>query len=310
MNHKYFNIENQRLQEEYGLDGHQDIIMNRPDKLIYYGDVSEGDGIELHLLAGDHTLIGLPDTSVIKLHELLDVMDLDNAYARVGGEDEYQHSIVDDLMDFSTPSNVTFPIHNDAGRNWLRVTSFPVSENAQVHAFHITVVTKFIRYEEEIYDKTHHDSLTGLFNKYALDYHYGLRYKWDRFHVMYLDLDNFKELNDKLGHREGNKYLMQFGRILQQFEHDYSRFYRIGGDEFVGFFYNESHAIETVAQCIVKETIELSRKTPGANTTVTIGIVKAMQRDDVIRKADMVMLDAKRKGKNRYLFMAEDELER
>lgn len=305
MEHKYLEQSLDLLHKKYGLDGMNEVILNRPDKLILFGDVSNPNEVELHLLVGSLMQLGFPDQSSIFLQTLFDKIDLNNSYAEVGGKDEYYSSIVAEILDFSTVTNITFPLLTTV-RNWVRLTTVPTTTNSSIQAFHFTIVTEYIQTEEDVFYKTHHDSLTGLFNKYTLDYHYGLRYKNENFHAIYMDLDDFKVLNDTLGHQEGNKYLKAFGQILRGHETNFSRFYRIGGDEFVGLYFDTPENIKLLAAKIIQQTMDLTSDLHDIHTSVSIGIIQAVSRVDVIRKADRLMYLAKKKGKNQFLYEVEE----
>lgn len=301
---KYFDKVQKEVLGKYQKDLVRDFILNRPDKLVFYSEINSNDP-ELHLVVGNLKDIGFEDRENILLSDLLKVIDLNNGYAEVGGKQEYYDMIVSKALDFSTPTTITFPIIAPGGRLWIRFTSYLVDEEDNIQTFEFTNISQFMGAEEAIYFKTHHDSLTGLFNKYTLDYHYGLRYKYDNFHVLYLDIDDFKHLNDTLGHRVGNSFLQNFTKILKKYEKNYSRFYRVGGDEFIGLFFDIEENIKKIADNIIKSTRKILLPNAYFNVTVSIGIVQANIRDDVIRKADTVMYKAKKLGKNRFLYEVE-----
>lgn len=125
------------------------------------------------------------------------------------------------------------------------------------------------------------------------------------FHVMYLDLDDFKPINDRHGHALGNEYLMAFANILKSYQQGYNQFYRMGGDEFVGLFWGSDEDIKTIAKSIIHETQMIKFPPDERGITVSIGIMKATKRHDVIRKADKILYDVKNKGKNRFEYVVE-----
>ncbi len=124
-----------------------------------------------------------------------------------------------------------------------------------------------------------------------------------------MDIDDFKQLNDTLGHPQGNAFLVDFAELLETYESGFNRFYRIGGDEFVGLFFKKPEAIKAIASEIIKKTQTLSRDKYFTNTSVSIGIVKAEERDDIIGKADKLLYRIKENGKNRYLYELESNIE-
>jgi diguanylate cyclase (GGDEF)-like protein len=99
----------------------------------------------------------------------------------------------------------------------------------------------FISKQQDLLDKTFQravrDSLTGLYNKqYLFEYGQNLEKQHYRnhkpFHIVFFDLDNFKEVNDKEGHPVGDRVLREIGKIFREvFEFDWV--FRYGGDEFV-----------------------------------------------------------------------------
>ncbi|QMS85311.1 GGDEF domain-containing protein [Candidatus Xianfuyuplasma coldseepsis] len=306
MKFKYFNKALKTIEQEFQLDGIKDVVLHREDKCICYSVIDELDDLVLHLIVGSFTLFGYQEQESLRLSQLLADMDLDNMFAKVRGRQEYYDGIASNLLDVSTPSNITFPIKNNNERIWLRLMTDQIDVQQKLIALHFTIVTPFITIEEDVFYKTHHDSLTGLFNKYTFDYHYGERYRNEQFHVMFLDLDDFKIINDQLGHREGDRFLQQFAAILQLHEDDHSRFYRLGGDEFVGLLFDSEETIRRMAEDILKQTQALSQEFENIHTTVSIGVIQATVREDVARKADRLMYQAKHNGKNQYLYKMEE----
>ena len=305
MEFKYFEESLNVLKSKYGIDGIKDILLNRSDRIFLFTDIKE-ERIKLNVISDNLSIIGFEDTESIYLDDIVSFFDKDNKYALVGGREEYYQNIINQLYSFDSESYVSFPIINKKRRYWIRINIVPIDKNPNLRAVFITDVTQFLVNEEEIFIKTHKDSLTGVFNKYTLDYHYGERYQFDNFNILYLDLDDFKLVNDKLGHETGNVYLQNFAKILLDLENNYNRFYRIGGDEFVGFFFEEKEEVIKVAEEIISKTIELSSKDKDIETSVSIGILKTTVKDDPIKQADKLMYEAKNNGKNQYVYKVEE----
>lgn len=111
----------------------------------------------------------------------------------------------------------------------------------------------FIKKQQELYNETFEkavkDSLTGLYNReYFFDYLKKSLEKLKRNHlkgfVIFLDLDNFKNINDNYGHETGDKVLKNFANILHKNFRDYDVIARYGGDEFIIFM--ENHEKENI----------------------------------------------------------------
>ncbi len=304
---RYYALMKKKLQTEYQLNILEDVILSQDDTIILFVDLNNKT-ITLELVSGSLETIGFGPGPTLDLETLFTCFDYNNGYAKVAGQNDYYASVYDEVHDFEHEPNVTFPIVNQNGKHWIRFHLVPLKNKPYLATVFITNVTQFLDEEEALYVKTHHDSLTGVFNKYTLDYHYGQRYKRDDFHVLFLDLDDFKVLNDEKGHKAGNNFLIDFTKILRTHESDINRFYRVGGDEFVGMFFEKEEQIKTIASNIIEETMVMSKKHYEKVVSVSIGIIQADAREDVIAKADKVLYEAKSKGKNQYIYTRESDL--
>ena len=126
--------------------------------------------------------------------------------------------------------------------------------------------------------------------------------------VMYLDLDNFKRINDSLGHSVGDKLLQEVSKVLTRVIGVGNTISRLGGDEFVVMIpsFNYISELELLAQAIVdglKEPFVLSQCL--VHTGASIGIALSRNVEDVeeiLRLADLAMYKAKELGKGRFVF--------
>ena len=291
------------LTENYQIDVIKDILLGRSDRVLFYADISKPKSVILKPIHGNVDILGFNKDETIELNQLFDMITLDNNYAHVSGKKEYQSYVRNLLFRFDEETDVTFPILKNGRKIWLRVLSMPIKNN--VVAFYIGNVTSFLTSEEQLFDKTHRDSLTQLFNKYTLDFHYGSRYLWENFHVLYFDLDNFKKINDSYGHHVGNECLQKFAYILISYATEYNHFYRIGGDEFIGLLFNEEHEIKDIAEDILERTRKIELNHAKLKITTSLGIIKATIREDVIRKADDLLYEVKTSGKDHYKYAYE-----
>ena len=158
-----------------------------------------------------------------------------------------------------------------------------------------------------------HDLLTGLPNR-ALFYdrlEHGLeqakRHGWN-LAVMFLDLDNFKQINDKLGHDVGDKVLLTVAKRLKENTRNDDSICRLGGDEFLYLLMDIKNELE-VTKIIKKliKTIELPCDAIDQNLVVKLSIgislfpKNANNLEGLIKSADMAMYAAK-KSKLGYAF--------
>lgn len=309
MPYERFQRVSNELKERYSVDVLHDILLGRPDRIYLYAKRDPLETMTLNVISGTLELIGFPNQDQIAFRDILSCFDEDNRYADVSGRLEYRQYVWSELTRTDREPNVTFPIVRNAKRYWLHVLISPVHRSTDLLSIFITDVSQTMISEEQNFDRSHRDSLTGLFNKYTLDYHYGLRYRRPLFHAVYLDLDDFKSLNDQYGHNEGDAFLRSFARILQSHQTDYSLFYRLGGDEFVGLIFASETEVRRMAEDILDRTRRIRLKSATRVPSVSIGIVCSEQGEDVIRKADETMYRVKHHGKNGYLYAMESSFE-
>lgn len=155
-----------------------------------------------------------------------------------------------------------------------------------------------------------HDPLTGLPNRHLLEdrVHQSLA-TWRRsgssFALLFLDLDNFKEINDAHGHEVGDHVLTTVAKRLQRAVRESDTVARYGGDEFVilvagaGSPINVTSVCEKIVESLL-QPIELSRVT--LNITTSLGISICPQDGDdfdtLLNRADAAMYQVKRAGRN------------
>lgn len=305
MNKLIYQTAKSDLLDNYQIDIIDDVLLGRKDRIILYGNIEENRKIILFPISGDLSIIGLSEQKSFTLSDFVNHLDLNNKYAQVAGKKEYLNYVTHELSHFEREIDVTFPVKLNENRQWLRFVIYPVEKNPKICIFTITNVTDLLNSEELIYEKTHKDSLTGLFNKYTFDYHYGLRYRWKNLHALYLDIDDFKLINDIEGHKAGDEFLVKFANNLKIYESEYNHFYRIGGDEFVGLFFEDEQTVKQIAQGIIENTKKIKTSIVSRLVSVSIGIVRATKADDLMRKADEVLYKVKNAGKNHYLYEVE-----
>ncbi len=126
--------------------------------------------------------------------------------------------------------------------------------------------------------------------------------------VLLIDLDDFKLINDSLGHEAGDFLLVEIARALQQLVRASDVVVRLGGDEFALIYVAQADVlgVRRFAER-VQETIAQTRIYQGSSLTVScsIGVSYAsgqVDKDSLIRNADLAMYDAKQLGKGRCSF--------
>lgn len=173
--------------------------------------------------------------------------------------------------------------------------------------------------EEKIRQLAYYDSLTNLPNRRLLLDRFQQALVQARRHdrsmaVMFLDLDNFKSINDTLGHDAGDQLLRQVADRLRVCIRTGDTISRQGGDEFVIVLAEVAQTSDAskVAQKIIDALaapVQLGHVDLKVTTSIGISVYHprdAAGIDDLMKRADAAMYDAKKAGRNRYCFFSED----
>ena len=174
-------------------------------------------------------------------------------------------------------------------------------------------VTTEVALNAEILFQANHDHLTGLFNRRAFEICLSqcvtqLREAEGPDHaLLYIDLDQFKIVNDTVGHAAGDRLLVEVAGLLKPFQSHQASLARLGGDEFALLLpnCNVTRAEET-AQLII-ETFEMFRfqaRNQQFRVGVSIGVVPLQEQNlrpnAVMQAADTSCFIAKERGRNRW----------
>lgn len=213
-----------------------------------------------------------------------------------------------------------FP-HFPGGGRWLFFTAAPLrAANGQIIGAVETLqdVTARKQYEEELRHSANHDSLTGLVNRRML---------MDRLNhaiacarrdisgvaVLFIDLDNFKGVNDTLGHETGDRLVRQVAERFAERLRGVDTIARLGGDEFVVIAYGH---LDDTAVTRVMGRIQNSLAKPfdvgGSEIYVTCSIGAALYPRDgddgvaLLKNADAAMYRAKEVGRGGFQFFRDE----
>ena len=163
---------------------------------------------------------------------------------------------------------------------------------------------------EEVKGLAIRDGLTGLYNYrhfrevLAHQVEVSRRYGWP-LSLLFLDIDNFKSINDSLGHLEGDLVLKALAHFLMEHVRQADLLCRYGGEEFVALLPQTSgdqafHLAERLREGIFHTPIPLSRNE--IQIAVSIGVAhltSEMSSEDLVKNADAALYQAKQTGKNR-----------
>lgn len=166
------------------------------------------------------------------------------------------------------------------------------------------------------------DELTGLQNRSSLSNKasvdiLNLKQNGKKLALLYIDLDNFKNINDTLGHSVGNKFLKAIAARLKFIMKDSTNLARIGEDEFaIIYTYNgdieEVKAFTEKIMSVISHSILIAGKELYITASIGIAIYDEHGNnfDDFIENADTATYYAKELGKNRYCFFTKELSER
>ena len=172
--------------------------------------------------------------------------------------------------------------------------------------------------EDKLARLAHFDALTGLPNRGLLQGR--LKRAMARANradslvaVMYLDLDQFKEINDSLGHAVGDQVLREAALRLERCVRSTDTVARLGGDEFTVLL-EEVRSIDEIGRVAdkllqaVRERAEIAGHELHLSTSigVTVFPLDGRDADALLRNADLAMYHAKQEGKNNYQFFSHD----
>jgi len=211
---------------------------------------------------------------------------------------------------------------------WVRIDSRPLlNGKGEVSNINLSVsdITNFKLASDKLEHLATYDQLTHLPNRYLLETELNHRINAakrfdEKFAILFIDLDNFKFINDTMGHAYGDILLQSVAKQLTAHLRDYDMVARFGGDEFVLLMpqIKDNTEVVAVVDKIIKEfssVFYLDKEE--AFITTSIGI--SMFPDDgktvgeLLQHADAAMYRAKDAGRGRYCFFTKtmnDELRR
>lgn len=178
----------------------------------------------------------------------------------------------------------------------------------------ITDITERVKQEQKILHLAHYDTLTELPNRFlSLDRLSNMiktnRHGDDQVAVLFMDLDNFKKINDSLGHETGDLLLKQAANRLRSSIRDGDTVGRLGGDEFIVLLGNLKNSAD--ATVIVRKLLAAFREPfnlAGRELMMTVSVGVAVYPNDasdasqLLRHADMAMFHAKDNGRNTFAY--------
>lgn len=154
------------------------------------------------------------------------------------------------------------------------------------------------------------DSLTGIDNGRGFEKRFikalvEAERKKQYLSIAYLDLDNFKFVNDKFGHSTGDKLLYQVANCIKGCLREADIVARMGGDEFIALLTSTDYETSDAVIKRIRDQVSLMMKENGWPVTFSAGMItfkaEDIKADDVIHSADELMYEVKNSTKNGFL---------
>ncbi len=223
----------------------------------------------------------------------------------------------EDIAARQTFQDVELMVMADGKESWWSLTGKPAYEESSGYLGYIGTgsdITQRKLAERRITMLAHHDPMTGLLNRTKFTEQLNscvarLERYGTPFSVMFLDLDQFKSVNDSRGHMAGDRLLVMVARRIQGLVRETDFAARLGGDEFAIIFPNlcDVDQLGALASRIIGE---IRRPFQFDDDQISIGVSIGMamaplngtRADQILRNADLALYRAKADGRSVYRF--------
>lgn len=195
----------------------------------------------------------------------------------------------------------------------IRFTNLVWIDGSEVIVCTAADITQKKKSQQKIEFQAHNDFLTGLYNRMKCESDLRKIIKQSvkdgvKGAVMFIDLDDFKHINDGLGHQYGDILLQQIAAGLQSIVGLRGKCYRMGGDEFVAIvmpdMFSELERIANKVKDMFNKPWYLMETEYFCTMSMGIAVFPDDSKDvhEIIRLADIAMYESKKNGKNGYTF--------
>ena len=195
----------------------------------------------------------------------------------------------------------------------IRFTNLVWIDGSEVIVCTASDITQKKKSQQKIEFQAHNDFLTGLYNRMKCESDLKKIIKQSvkdgvKGALMFIDLDDFKHINDGLGHQYGDVLLQQIAAGIQSIVGLRGKCYRMGGDEFVAIvmpdMFSELERIANKVKDMFNKPWYLMETEYFCTMSMGIAVFPDDSKDvhEIIRLADIAMYESKKNGKNGYTF--------
>ncbi len=212
-------------------------------------------------------------------------------------------------------------IRKDGAELWVHLASNPIFDARGNYRGALALASDITEHRESAdlaWHQANFDSLTGLPNRNM--FHDRLRHEMRKARregvflaLLFIDLDQFKQINDSFGHQQGDALLVEATRRIGDCMRASDTLARIGGDEFVAILPGLAHVqdAERVAEdviAVLQRPFDLSGQQGHISGSIGIALYPsdAADAEELLRHADQAMYAAKNGGRNRYSYFTSD----
>lgn len=279
------------------------------DNIVFVYDVRKN---QLKFISGDLKLFTLNETIYNALDTILDKFD------HSGNIDEIISSMRKVVGEKETDFKDEVVVIIDGKKCYFNLYAssiFGIDGHIEMIVGNIRDITAKKEDLRSLLKKAEIDALTGTYNRGGgiLRVKESLL-KQGNHSLILLDLDHFKELNDRLGHKFGDQALCDVSTILKNYFHKEDIICRLGGDEFIVFIENISKdvTIRIIHTLLKRLNLVYQNGNEKVSISASIGIVlipdDGVQFEELLEKVDRALYQAKSLGRNRYCLYEGDKM--
>jgi diguanylate cyclase (GGDEF)-like protein len=203
--------------------------------------------------------------------------------------------------------NHIVPLNIGKEKLWWSISARQVDKDTKVYHAIVSDISAQRHAEEQVSYMAHFDSLTDLPNRFQFNQRLNrtMHSTAGNMGLMYLDLDQFKIINDTLGHSFGDLLLKGVARRLETCISGEEFVARLGGDEFaIVFKTNDLDYIQTTGKLVIESLtvpfrLEDHDVIVGTSIGISVSPLHGTDASTLLRNADLALYDAKAKGRNR-----------
>jgi diguanylate cyclase (GGDEF)-like protein/PAS domain S-box-containing protein len=247
--------------------------------------------------------------------EIFQIKSLDNA------NDELQHPIKLSLQGIISPPQQCLLVNRDRVEKVIETSAAPIGHPDRVEGVIVVFhdISKEHNLREQLTHQACHDALTGLYNRREFEFRLNtlintVKNTTQSHSLLYLDLDQFKVVNDTSGHLAGDALLKQLVTVVQGRVRGDDTFARLGGDEFAIILKNcPIERAGGVATSFLNTVHDFRFVWEGKTfeVGVSIGVVPINAHSEniatVLSKADLACYAAKEAGRNRIYVLDDND---